>query len=66
MDVLGNREVRIWVRMVKAMVPEKVCQIIYQAIQMHGAAGVSQSAARRRTIRPLFRSPVRENRLHHR
>ena len=42
MDVLGNREARIWVHMVKAMVPEKVCQIIDQAIQMHGAAGVSQ------------------------
>lgn len=42
MDVLGNREARTWVHMVKAMVPEKVCQIIDQAIQMHGALGVSQ------------------------
>jgi acyl-CoA dehydrogenase len=42
MDVLGNREARIWVHMVKAMVPEKVCKIIDQAIQMHGATGVSQ------------------------
>ena len=42
MDVLGNREARIWVHMVKALVPERVCQIIDQAIQMHGAAGVSQ------------------------
>jgi acyl-CoA dehydrogenase len=42
MDVLGNREARIWVHMAKAMVPERVCQIIDQAIQMHGAAGVSQ------------------------
>ena len=25
MDVLGNREARVWVSMVKAMVPEKVC-----------------------------------------
>lgn len=30
------------VHMVKAMVPERVCQIIDQAIQIHGAAGVSQ------------------------
>jgi acyl-CoA dehydrogenase len=37
MDVLGNREARIWVHMVKAMVPERVCKIIDQAIQMHGA-----------------------------
>jgi acyl-CoA dehydrogenase len=42
MDVLGNREARIWVHMVKAMVPERVCQIIDAAIQMHGATGVSQ------------------------
>ncbi len=42
MDVLGNQEARVWIHMVKAMVPEKVCQIIDQAIQMHGALGVSQ------------------------
>jgi acyl-CoA dehydrogenase len=42
MDVLGNREARIWVSMVKAMVPEKVCTIIDQAIQIHGATGISQ------------------------
>ena len=42
MDVLGNREARIWIHMVKAMVPERVCKIIDQAIQMHGALGVSQ------------------------
>jgi len=28
--------------MAKALVPEKCCQIIDQAIQMHGATGVSQ------------------------
>jgi acyl-CoA dehydrogenase len=42
MDVLGNREARVWVSMVKAMVPEKTCAIIDQAIQIHGAAGISQ------------------------
>ncbi len=42
MDVLGNQEARVWIHMVKAMVPERVCQIIDQAIQMHGALGVSQ------------------------
>ena len=42
MDTLGNAEARVWVSAVKAMVPERVCQIIDQAIQMHGAAGVSQ------------------------
>ncbi len=42
MDVLGNREARVWVSMVKAMVPEKVCEIIDQAIQIHGATGISQ------------------------
>ncbi len=42
MDVLGNREARVWVSMVKAMVPERVCEILDQAIQIHGAAGISQ------------------------
>ncbi|MBL4713575.1 MAG: acyl-CoA dehydrogenase family protein [Alcanivorax sp.] len=42
MDVMGNKEARIWVSMAKAMVPEKCCQIIDQAIQIHGATGVSQ------------------------
>ena len=42
MDVLGNQEARVWVHMVKAMVPERVCRIIDEAIQIHGATGVSQ------------------------
>ena len=41
-DVLGNKEARVYVSAVKAMVPEKVCLIIDQAIQMHGATGISQ------------------------
>jgi acyl-CoA dehydrogenase len=57
MDVMGNREARIWVHMVKAMVPQRVCQIIDQAIQMYGALGVSQKTplakmyASQRTLR---------------
>lgn len=42
MDLMGNAEARVWVSAVKAMVPERVCKIIDQAIQMHGATGVSQ------------------------
>jgi acyl-CoA dehydrogenase len=42
MDVLGNKEARYWVSMVKALVPEKVCVIIDQAMQIYGAAGISQ------------------------
>ncbi len=42
MDELGNREARVWVSAIKAMVPERVCQIIDAAIQMHGATGISQ------------------------
>lgn len=41
MDVLGNREARVYISAVKAMVPEKACQIIDAAIQMHGATGLS-------------------------
>jgi acyl-CoA dehydrogenase len=42
MDELGNAEARLWVSAVKAMVPVRVCQIIDEAIQVHGATGVSQ------------------------
>ncbi len=42
MDVMGNTEARVWVSAVKAMVPERVCRIIDDAIQIHGATGVSQ------------------------
>ena len=42
MDVLGNQQARAWVSAVKAMVPERVCKIIDEAIQLHGATGVSQ------------------------
>jgi len=42
MDVLGNQAARVWVSAVKAMVPERVCRIIDEAIQIHGATGVSQ------------------------
>lgn len=42
MDVLGNKEARIWVSKAKAMVPERCCKIIDDAMQVHGATGVSQ------------------------
>ncbi|MGE4327658.1 MAG: acyl-CoA dehydrogenase family protein [Pseudodonghicola sp.] len=42
MDVLGNKEARIWVSKIKAMVPEKCCKIIDDAMQVHGATGLSQ------------------------
>jgi acyl-CoA dehydrogenase len=42
MDTLGNAEARVWVSAIKAMVPIRVCEIIDNAIQMHGATGVSQ------------------------
>jgi acyl-CoA dehydrogenase len=57
MDVLGNKEARIWVSMIKAKVPEQVCNIIDQAMQVHGATGISQWSplsgmyAQQRTLR---------------
>jgi acyl-CoA dehydrogenase len=42
MDTMGNAEARVWVSAVKAMVPVRVCAIIDEAIQLHGATGVSQ------------------------
>jgi acyl-CoA dehydrogenase len=57
MDTLGNAEARVWVSAVKAMVPERVCRIIDDAIQIHGATGVShwtplaEMYANQRTLR---------------
>jgi len=67
MDVLGNREARVWVHMVKAMVPEKVCLIIDQAIQMHGATGVSQKTplARMYTSQRTLRIADGPDEVHH-
>jgi len=42
MDVLGNKEARVYVSAVKVMVPEKTCKIIDDAIQIHGASGLSE------------------------
>ena len=42
MDLMGNADARVWVSAVKAMVPERVCEIIDRAIQIHGATGISQ------------------------
>ncbi len=42
MDELGNADARVWVSAIKAMVPERVCRIIDDAIQIHGATGISQ------------------------
>lgn len=42
MDTLGNSEARVYISGIKALVPAVTCKIIDQAIQMHGAAGVSQ------------------------
>ena len=42
MDVLGNKEARIYVSAIKANVPKKIGRIIDEAIQMHGATGVTQ------------------------
>ncbi len=42
MDVLGTQEARVYISGIKAMVPSISCRIIDEAIQMFGAAGVSQ------------------------
>lgn len=42
MDVLGNKEARIYISAVKAYVPKVVEEIIDSAIQIYGGAGVSQ------------------------
>ncbi len=67
MDVLPREEARIWIHMVKAMVPERVCQIIDQAIQMHGALGVSQKTplARMYTSTRTLRLADGPDEVHH-
>ena len=56
MDELGNAEARAWVSAVKAMVPIRTCQIVDEAIQIHGGTACrSDSLARmyasQRTLR---------------
>jgi acyl-CoA dehydrogenase len=67
MDVLGNREARIWIHMIKAMVPERVCRIIDQAIQIHGALGISQHTplARMYTDQRTLRIADGPDEVHH-
>jgi acyl-CoA dehydrogenase len=42
MDVLPRREASVWISAAKAHVPRRVCEIIDDAIQVYGAAGLSQ------------------------
>ena len=67
MDVLGNREARVWVHMIKAIIPERVCRIIDEAIQLHGAAGVSQwtPLARMYTSQRALRMADGPDEVHH-
>jgi len=67
MDVLPREEAKIWIHMVKAMVPERVCTIIDQAIQMHGALGVSQKTplARMYTSTRTLRLADGPDEVHH-
>ncbi len=42
MDLLGNKEARVYISAIKALVPKVTGEIIDRAIQMYGGAGVSQ------------------------
>lgn len=67
MDVLGNQEARVWVHMIKAIIPERVCRIIDEAIQLHGATGVSQwtPLARMYTSQRTLRIADGPDEVHH-
>jgi len=41
-DTLGVRQARVWISKIKAAVPNIALRVIDDAIQMHGAAGLSQ------------------------
>src|SRR3546814_15783921 len=42
MDLLGNREARVWVSMARARVPAGVCQLIEKAIQIHAPTSTEE------------------------
>jgi acyl-CoA dehydrogenase len=42
MDVMGTADARVWVSAAKAMIPERVCEIIDRSMQIHGGTGLSQ------------------------
>ena len=42
MDNVDAKEARIWISMIKTVVPNMTLKIIDEAIQMHGGIGVSQ------------------------
>jgi alkylation response protein AidB-like acyl-CoA dehydrogenase len=42
MDTAGNKAARAEISMIKVVAPNVALQVIYRAIQAHGAAGVSQ------------------------
>ena len=41
-DTAGVQEAQVWISKIKAVVPNVALAVIDDAIQMHGAAGVSQ------------------------
>ena len=45
MDTVGNKAAKAEIAMIKVVAPNMACQVIDWAIQLHGAAGVSQDFA---------------------
>jgi len=42
MDNVDTKEARIWISMIKTVVPNMTLKVIDEAIQMHGGIGISQ------------------------
>ena len=43
MDTVDPKEARIWISMIKTVVPNMALKVIDDAIQMHGGIGVSMT-----------------------
>ena len=62
MDHTSPKEARIWISMIKTVVPNMALKVIDDAIQMHGGIGVSQDTPGRNVVGTAHSAPRRRAR----